>query len=203
MRIRLARPEDGERVAAIYRPAVVELATSFELDPPSGAEMAKRIAHTLARTPWLVAEPPDAPGAVLGYVYAGAHRDRAAYQWSVDVAAYVDGAAHRRGVGRALYVALFAALRLQGFVNAYAGITLPNPASEALHRALGFKSVGVYRRVGYKLGAWHDVAWFALTLGAYDARPRMPTPLPEVRAEVESLLAHASGPASDSFTLQL
>ena len=192
MRIRLARPEDGERVAAIYRPAVVERATSFELDPPSGAEMAERIARTLVRTPWLVAELPDGPGAVLGYVYASAHRDRAAYQWSVDVAAYVDAAAHRRGVGRALYLALFDALRLQGFVNAYAGITLPNPASEALHRAVGFEPVGVYRRVGYKLGAWHDVAWFALTLGAHVARPPVPTPLPGMRAAVEALLAAAT-----------
>lgn len=192
MRIRLARPEDGERVAAIYRPAVVERATSFELDPPSGAEMSERIARTLARTPWLVAELPEALGSVVGYVYASAHRDRAAYQWSVDVAAYVDSAAHRRGVARALYLALFDTLRLQGFVNAYAGITLPNPASEALHRSVGFEPVGVYRRVGYKLGVWHDVAWFALTLQAHAAQPPMPTPLPEVRAAVESLLAKAS-----------
>ena len=188
MRIRLARPDDGERVAAIYRPAVVERATSFELDPPSGAEMAERITRTLARTPWLVAELPEVPGTVIGYVYASAHRDRAAYQWSVDVAAYVDAAAHRRGVGRALYVALFAALRLQGFVNAYAGITLPNPASEALHRALGFEPVGIYRRVGYKLGAWHDVAWFALTLGEHASPPAIPKPLAEVRGAVESML---------------
>ena len=192
MQIRLASPEDGERVAAIYRPAVVERATSFELDPPSGAEMAERIARTLTRTPWLVAEHPDSPGAILGYVYASAHRDRAAYQWSVDVAAYVDSAAHRRGVGRALYGALFDALRLQGFVNAYAGITLPNPASEALHRAVGFEPVGVYRRVGYKFGAWHDVAWFALALGPHADRPPMPKPLPEVRDAVDSLLTNAS-----------
>jgi len=193
MRLRLATAADAEQVAAIYRPAVVERATSFEFEPPSGAEMAERITRTLRRTPWLVAEAPDGPsGLLLGYAYASIHMERAAYQWSVDVSAYVSASARRKGVGRALYQALFAVLRLQGFRNAYAGITLPNPASEGLHRALGFEPVGVYRRVGYKHGRWHDVAWFALTLGAHDTEPPAPRALPEVLDEVEVLLAQAS-----------
>ena len=200
MRVRLADASDGERIAAIYRPAVAERVTSFELDPPSGAEMSERVTRTLARMPWLVAEPEDARGEVLGYAYASAHKDRAAYQWSVDVSAYVDASAHRLGLGRALYDRLFAILRLQGFVNAYAGITLPNAASESFHRAMGFEPVGVYRRVGYKFGAWHDVIWLSLALRAHASAPAPPRPLAEMRAEIDALLAafETGGKASTS-----
>ena len=188
MRIRFARAEDGDRLSEIYRPAVAERTTSFELVPPAGTEMAERVARTVARTPWLVAETDGASRRVIGYAYATPHRDRAAYQWSVDVSAYIDATAHRGGVGRALYSALFDVLRMQGFVNAYAGITLPNPASEGFHRAVGFEPVGVYRQVGYKFGAWHDVIWMSLALADHAADPPPPRPLADVRAEAERLL---------------
>ena len=172
--IRLARPEDGWTVAEIYRPAVVERATSFELEAPDAASVSKRIADCLDRLPWLVAE---AGGRVAGYAYASPHRVRPAYQWSVDVSAYVHPAAHRQGAGRALYEALFRVLVLQGYVNAYAGVTIPNDASEGFHRAMGFAPVGVYHGVGYKLGAWHDVAWFERRLGPREVDPPLPIPL--------------------------
>jgi phosphinothricin acetyltransferase len=93
----------------------------------------------------------------------------------VDVSVYVHGEAHRTGVGRALYASLFAALELQGFYNAYAGATLPNPPSVGLHEAMGFRLVGVYQGTGYKMGAWHDVGWWHLPL-----RERVPDPAPPV-----------------------
>lgn len=170
--IRLARPDDGGAVAEIYRPAVTERATSFEIDPPDAAAMATRIESCLARFPWLVVED---DGAILGYAYASQHRARPAYQWSVDVSAYVSERAHRRGVGRTLYEALFRVLALQGFRNAYAGITMPNEASEGFHRALGFAPVGIYRRVGYKLGRWHDVLWLERGLAPRDDAAPAPT----------------------------
>jgi phosphinothricin acetyltransferase len=142
--------------------------------------MGRRVAKILERTPWLVC---DRDGAVLGYAYASRHRDRAAYQWSVDVSAYVHPDARRLGVGRALYTSLFAALAVQGFRNAYAGIALPNDASVALHTAVGFTPVGVYREVGYKHGAWHDVAWFERPLALRDIDPSAPRPLPECCGE--------------------
>lgn len=174
--IRLATVDDAEACAAIYAPAVTDRATSFELVAPDAAEMAARIEKVLRRTPWLVAEE---LGTVIGYAYAGAHKERAAYQWSVDVSAYVAQSAQRRGVARAMYGTLLALLRLQRFQNAYAGVALPNPASEGLHRAMGFEPVGVYQRIGYKLGAWHDVAWFSLALGAHELDPTPPIPLPQ------------------------
>ena len=180
MRIRLAEASDGPRVAEIYRPAVVSFATSFEVDPPDGSEMARRIGAVTQRTPWLVGEE---DGAVLGYAYAGTHRERAAYSWSVEVSAYVDPSALRSGLGRRLYERLFAILTLQGFQNAYAGITLPNPASVGFHEALGFSMVGTYRRIGYKNGAWHDVRWYERSLGTHAPNPSPPRPLPEVARE--------------------
>ncbi|RMF81859.1 MAG: N-acetyltransferase family protein, partial [Planctomycetota bacterium] len=125
-----------------------------------------------------------------GYAYASPHRVRAAYQWSVEVSAYVHEEARGRGVGRKLYAALFEALRRLGYVNAYAGVTLPNDASERFHAACGFEPVGIYRRVGYKAGAWHDVAWSQLRLQEPADPPAAPRLLSnaQVRAEVEALL---------------
>ena len=161
MRLRLATPADGAAVAAIYAPVVRDTAISFEADPPSASEMAGRIAATLPRFPYLIAED---DGRVLGYAYAGPHRARAAYAWSVEASVYVAAEARGRGVGRRLYEALFAILRTQGVASVYAGATLPNDASVGLHRAMGFADVGVFPRVGYKHGAWHDVWWGILDL---------------------------------------
>lgn len=180
-RIRLAHPEtDAVRVAAIYRPAVETGLASFEEVAPPAAEMAERMRTTLERLPWLVAE---MAGEVVGYAYAGVHRARAGYRWSVDVSVYVDPARQGGGIGRALYTELFDVLRRQGYVNVYAGITLPNPASVGLHEAIGMRRIGVYERVGFKFGAWRDVAWYGLRLADPDREPSEPIPLPELGAD--------------------
>ncbi len=179
MTIRLATPADAPAVRAIYAPHVAQGHASFEADVPPDEEMAARIGRTLARLPWLVATAGEADsGAVVGYAYATAHRDRTAYQWGVEVSVYVHPEAQRRGVGRALYAALHALLAAQGFVNAYAGIALPNPSSVALHEALGYVPVGVYRGVGFKACAWRDVGWWHRLLTAPPSDPAPPTPLP-------------------------
>jgi len=169
-RIRLADDGDAGAIAAIYAPIVESTTISFETVPPDRDEVARRLADTLASYPWLVCE---IDGRAAGYAYATKHRVRAAYQWSVDASVYVDAAWRRAGVGRGLYRSLFAILAAQGFVNAFAGISLPNPASVALHEAVGFEPLGVYRRVGFKLGAWRDVGWWRLPLRSYD-RPPIP-----------------------------
>ncbi len=179
MHLRLATPDDGPAVAAIYAPYVEHEATSFELVPPDGCEMARRITETEQTYPWLVAED---GGQVIGYTYASAHRSRPGYRWSTEVSVYVCGSRHRGRVGRALYAELFEILAHQGFVNAYAGITLPNPASVAFHQAMGFTLIGTYRRIGYKHGHWHDVVWFGRELARPSAEPPEPTPLPALRA---------------------
>jgi phosphinothricin acetyltransferase len=177
--IRLATADDAAAIAAIYAPHVTGAATSFELEPPDPAEMAGRIGAVLGYAPWLVL---CEGSGLLGYAYASRHRDRAAYQWSVDVSVYVGGAHQRRGVGRALYGSLFALLELQGFHAAHAGITLPNPASVGLHEALGFRPIGVYPAVGYKRGAWHDVGWWQRPLRDRTGAPAPPLSLAEAAA---------------------
>jgi phosphinothricin acetyltransferase len=155
-RIRRAAACDADAIRAIYAPAVSDSAISFETIVPEPVEIERRIDALGDRHPWLVLE---RAGAIRGYAYASPHRTRAAYQWCVEVSVYVHADAQRRGVGRALYAALFEVLRRQRFVNAYAGITLPNPSSVGLHQSLGFAPVGVYRQIGFKFGRWHDVLW--------------------------------------------
>jgi phosphinothricin acetyltransferase len=188
--LRLASADDAADVLAIYGPIVSATVISFELEPPTEDDIRQRIDQTLTRLPWLVCEQ---DGQVLGYAYAAPHRTRAAYQWSVDVSAYVHERARRFGVGRALYTALFRILALQGFYNAYAGIALPNPASVGLHEALGFAPVGVYRKVGYKLGDWHDVGWWQLALQPRTDAPRPPISIAEIRQSAAWHAALAEG----------
>jgi len=164
--IRMATAADAAQIQAIYAPVVSETVISFELEPPSVEEMRGRIAKITRQYPWLVCASQDE---VLGYAYASTHRERAAYQWAVDITVYVHTAHRRQGVGRALYTALLGVLPQQGYYNAYAGITLPNPGSVGLHEALGFKPVRVYREVGFKMGKWRDVGWWGIELQKHTA----------------------------------
>jgi len=152
---------DSAACADIYAPYVRESAVSFEAEAPDAHEMAQRIERIGRTHPWLVAEQ---DGRVVGFAYAAPHRERAAYRWAADVTVYVHPDRHGRGVGRALYEHLLALLRDQRLHVACAGIALPNDASVGLHEALGFEPVGVYRKIGYKAGAWHDVGWWQLRL---------------------------------------
>ena len=166
MKIRIANLEDAAAVAAIYAPVVAHTHISFETDAPDAHEMRGRIEKTLAILPWLVAE--DAAGAVCGYAYASKHRERAAYQWSVDTTVYVRDDMRGQGVGRALYGRLLPLLAELGYYQAFAGIALPNAGSVGLHEAVGFEALGVYRNVGFKNGEWRDVGWWQKALRPLD-----------------------------------
>jgi phosphinothricin acetyltransferase len=176
--LRLATLRDTEQILAIYSPYCFT-PISFESEPPGIAEMRQRIAKTLEYYPWLVCEH---DGEISGYVYASRHRERPAYRWSVDTTVYIHPQCQRLGIGRALYSSLFRLLVLQGYVNAYAGVALPNPASVGLHTAMGFQLVGTYHQVGFKCGAWHDVAWFERPL---QSRPSPPSP-PKTLVDVQT-----------------
>ncbi len=180
--IRMAVTEDAPALAAIYGPFCAETAVSFELEPPTADEMAQRIGAVTGRLPWLVLE---AGGSVAGYAYASRHQERAAYRWAVNTAVYIAEGHRRRGAGRALYRVLFDVLRAQGYFKACAGITIPNPASVALHQAMGFMPVGIYRDIGFKNGAWHDVAWYEAAIQPVRADP------PEPRAVADLLASDA------------
>ena len=185
--LRLATPDDAYAVHAIYAPIVRDTFISFEIDPPAVEEVARRIASILGRYPWIVFE--DDLG-VAGYAYASEHRERLAYQWSVDVTCYVHERARRRGIASRLYRALFRILERQGFTNAFAGIALPNDASVGMHASVGFVAIGTYVRVGFKCGNWHDVVWMGRGLAAPATSPLPPVPLPSIGARiVEDALA--------------
>jgi L-amino acid N-acyltransferase YncA len=173
--IRDAIPDqDAAACLEIYAPFIRDTAVSFEEQVPTLQEFGERIRSSSATHPWLVFE---VDGQIVGYAYASTHRSRAAYRWAADVAVYVGPRRRRVGAGRRLYAELFERLRRQGFHVACAGITLPNEASIGLHRAMGFEPIGVYRRIGWKAGAWHDVSWWQLEL-APPADTQPPDPLP-------------------------
>ncbi|HEV7772669.1 MAG TPA: arsinothricin resistance N-acetyltransferase ArsN1 family B [Conexibacter sp.] len=177
MTIRPADPaRDAASCAAIYAPFVRASVVSFEEVAPDADAFAARIARLAATHPWLVSE---VDGHVVGFAYGSPHRERAAYRWACEVSVYIDAAHRGRGIGRALYEALFALLRAQRIHVACAGITLPNDASVGLHETLGFELVGNYRRIGWKAGAWHDVGWWQLQLlPQLDDGTPPPEPLP-------------------------
>jgi phosphinothricin acetyltransferase len=192
-RIRLACADDAAAIQRIYAFYVRDTVISFETEPPSVDEMHRRIETNRARFPWLVYMQKDQ---IVGFAYASDHRARPAYRWSVDVTVYIHRAHRRQGIGRALYTSLFALLRLQGVVTAYAGITLPNAGSVGLHEALGFQPIGVYSGVGYKHGAWHDVGWWGLVLQPPPDRPLEPRSLTDCLADAGWHDALASGERS-------
>lgn len=159
--IRPATPDDAAACADIYGHYVRNTHVSFESEPPSTEEMARRITGYAARHAWLVAQVPDAttPGGhdVVGFAYGAPYSPREAYRWSVETSVYLEVGRRRTGAGRALYEALFERLAERGYRRLVAGLALPNDASLGLHVALGFEVVGTLREIGWKHGRWHDV----------------------------------------------
>jgi len=180
--LRVATTDDAAAIREIYVPYVETTAITFEVDPPTTAAVADRIQTGLETYPWLVCE--AANGQLLGYAAASQLRSKAAFQWSVELSIYVDRDAQGNGVGTALYTTLLEILAEQGFYNTYVAITLPNEASVSLHERMGFESVGTFPGVGHKHGEWHDVQWWAKTLGQRPSEPDPPTPFEKVEQTV-------------------
>lgn len=165
---------------SIYRPYVMEGVTSFEYEAPSESEWQKRIEDIIQMYPWLVCE---LNGRLAGYAYASSHRSRSAYNWSVESTVYIDRNFHGLGIGKALYASLIEILRLQGYRNIYAGITLPNEKSVRLHQSMGFYKVGVFKKIGYKFGSWHDTGWFQMHLDETGEAPGLLKSSAEVQSD--------------------
>ena len=155
--IRAARPDDALALVAVYGPYVLSSPATFEIETPSVEDFASRIETTSADYPYLLAE---IEGRVVGYAYGCQHRARAAYRFSVETSVYIADNCRGRGIGRALYERLFEELADSSYQQAYAGVTLPNEASVALHHKLGFQTIGVFPKIGFKFDTWHDVGWY-------------------------------------------
>ena len=167
MGIRFAAEADAPALLAIYA-QYIETGITFEYELPSREEFARRIREFGGTYPYLVWEE---DGRIVGYAYAHRHMEREAYQWNAELTVYVRRGREGLGIGTALYGALIPKLREMGLVNLYGVLGLPNPGSEALHRRFGFTRQGLYPRMGFKLGEWHDVAQYGLRLTPPDRPP--------------------------------
>jgi phosphinothricin acetyltransferase len=178
IRVRAATHEDAAAVAQVYAPYVRDTVVTFEVEPPDAPTMARRMVDTLAMYPWLVAEN---AGEIVGYAYAGRHRERPAYRWTIDTTIYIDRAYRRAGVGRKLYRSLLEILRRQGFRSAFAEIVLPNAGSVGLHESMGFCKIGIHHDIGFKLGSWCDIGYWRLGLSRGTAPQSDPMPFSAFR----------------------
>ena len=170
LRIRLASADDADGIRAVYAP-FVSTPVTFEEEIPSCEAYRKRIESICEKYPCLVAEE---GGRIVGFAYAHRLGECAAYAWNAELSIYFAPGCTSRGWGSVLFWALIDLLALQGVRNAYSLITVPNEASLALHEKLGFALMGIQKEAGYKLGAWHDVAWLRMAIGDFSAAPRVP-----------------------------
>ncbi len=198
--IRLAHAGDATQIATIYAYYAQETAITFDYDSPSASEFAERIVQNSLMYPWLVVEQ---DGIILGYAYGSQHRTKTAYQWSPESTIYVDRNRHGKRMGRILYETLFSLLKMQGYVNVYAGVTVPNEKSEGLHTSLGFEVIGDFKNIGFKQGKWHDVRWLVLHLTAHGAHPSPPLPMEAIvgSEEFRHILAKANDALNQNHRL--
>lgn len=161
MNIRLATPSDAAALLAIYAPYVENTAITFEYEVPTIEDFTNRIAKTLEKYPYLVAEE---DGVVVGYAYASTYYARAAYDWAVELSVYVSLDSRGQGVGTKLYDALEYLLDQMGYIHFLACISLPNEASLAFHRKRGYQQVAHFPKIGYKFNRWHDIVWLQKSL---------------------------------------
>lgn len=185
-RIRPAALPDAAELLSIYSYYVLHSPATFEYDPPSLAGFSSRMDEVLGQYPYLVCE---LDGHIAGYACAHRFHERAAYQWDVELTIYLHPGYRGRGIGTALYTALFALLSRQNIYNLYALITSPNPGSEALHQKLGFQMDGFYRKSGYKNGSWYDVKIYRKSLVPDGGFPNPPKPFIPYRNLDEKVIA--------------
>lgn len=186
--VRTAELSDAERILEIYTPYVEHTAITFEYEVPVLEEFRDRIAHTLQRYPYLVAE---LDGRIVGYAYVGAFKERAAYDWSVETSIYVDREVRHQGIGRKLYDVIEELLKLMHITNLNACIGYPKVEDEYLtknsvqfHEHLGYRWVGEFHDCGYKFGRWYNMVWMEKMIGGHPDHPEPVRPFEEVRRDV-------------------
>ncbi|MDY3250608.1 MAG: N-acetyltransferase family protein [Candidatus Choladocola sp.] len=163
--IRPAVPEDAGEILEIYRPYILKTSITFEYDVPSLSDFEQRMKGIMMKYPYLVAV---REGKLIGYAYAHAYRERAAYGWDVETSIYLKMGETRGGTGTLLYQRLLELLKRQNVKNVYACITSPNEASERFHEKMGFRFVGVFPETGYKFGKWYGVSWYEKKIGTFE-----------------------------------
>ena len=188
--IRIATKDDAAGMLEIYTPFILNSGITQETEVPSVEDFQQRVISNLKERPWIVCEMNNE---IAGYAYAGKHRDRKGYQWCTEPSVYISEKHFGVGVAHALYTSLFDILKLQGYVNAYAVITLPNDRSIAFHKKFGFEYLTTYRKIGYKLGQWHDVGWMQYEINPHKKDPEDPIKFPAIdKSMIDSILKRYS-----------
>lgn len=188
--IRVATKVDAAGMLEIYAPFILNSGITQETEVPSVEDFQQRIISNLEERPWLVCEMNNE---IAGYAYAGKHRDRKGYQWCTETSVYISNKYYGFRIAKALYIALFDILKLQGYVNAYAAITLPNDRSVAFHKKFGFEYLTTYKKIGYKLGQWHDVGWMQYEINLHNRDPKDPMKFPAIdKFVIDSILVKSS-----------
>ena len=177
MNIRTVTPADASQLLRIYAPYVENTSITFEYEVPSVEDFTGRICHTLEKYPYLAAEEGNV---ILGYAYASAFKERAAYNWSVETSIYVKSGMGHRGIGTALYQALEKVLAMQNICNLCACIAYPNPASISFHEGFGYKTVAHFHASGFKQNEWRDMIWMEKELCPHTIPPRPFIPFHEL-----------------------
>lgn len=189
MSLRFANTSDASSLLRIYEQSI-QTPITFEYDLPSREEFAQRIEEITAVYPYLVWEE---NGMICGYAYAHRFKERAAYQWGVELSVYIDNQYQSMGIGRRLYTALIALLKLQGVTMVYSGVTVPNEKSERLHLSMGFQFSSIFHNAGYKCGKWHDVQWFECLIGELTEQPQPIISVKDLpRSEIEGIMMKCS-----------
>jgi phosphinothricin acetyltransferase len=182
LEIRFIKESDAQAALEIYKYYVENTFISFEYEAPSVDEYKARIKTNTEKYPWIVCLHKNK---IIGFAYGSTHRYRTAYQWSPESTVYIDPNFHTQRIGRILYETLFDLMKLQGYYNVFAGVALPNTKSVGLHKALGFEEIGLFKKVGFKHGNWHDTLWFQLNLNEENNHPNNPTYLEDLITSVE------------------
>ena len=182
MSIRIAAETDLPQILAIYGPYVENTTISFEYDVPTLEAFRERFLEITKQFPWLVWEE---EGQILGYAYACAPFERAAYAWCAEVSVYLAPKAHGRGIGRTLYAVLEHILWQQGYRVIYALITSENTGSLAFHEKVGYRFSAEFPRCGLKFGRWLGVTWLDKELLSVDSPSSFPRSFPEIRQDLQ------------------
>ena len=175
--LRVATPRDAAALLAIYAPYVRETAVTFEREVPSLEEFERRIATTLEKYPYIVAEQ---AGKICAYAYAGPFKTRAAYEHSIETSIYVNRSVRQIGIGSLLYMALENVLFVQNITNLNACIAVPicendpylTNGSKVFHEKQGYKPVARFHGCAYKFNRWYDIVWMEKLQGNHADRLR-------------------------------
>lgn len=182
--IRFASPEDAGALLDIYA-NYIDTQISFEYGLPSLEEFTERIRHISETYPYLVYEE---DGRLLGYAYAHRLQERPAYQWNAELSIYLAPSSTGKGIGKMLGTAVCRLLKLMQVHTLYSLVTSPNPASEGLHKSLGFQTLAIHKHTGYKNGKWLDVIWFEKQLLPFTDAPDPLTSIHQIDANTVNLI---------------